>query len=60
MANEKLNDFVNESVKDELMSKAERLIDKGIKLEADGKSEKMVSMCIDKAVGFENEALAIK
>ena len=46
--------------RDELMADAERWINKGIKLEADGKSEKMVSMRIDKAVGFENEALAIK
>ena len=40
--------------RDELMADAERWINKGIKLEADGKSEKMVSMCIDKAIGFED------
>ena len=44
---------------DELVADAERWIDKGIKLEAEGKSKKMIDMCIEKAIGFENEALAI-
>ena len=44
--------------RDELMADAERWIAKGINLEAEGKSKKMIDMCIDKAIGFENEALA--
>jgi hypothetical protein len=56
MANEKLNDFINGSVKDELTAQAERWIDKGIKLEADGKSATMVNKCIEKAINFEDQA----
>ena len=44
--------------RDELIADAERWIVKGVKLEAEGKSKKMIDMCIDKAIGFENEALA--
>tara|TARA_R100001530_G_scaffold121824_1_gene89341 strand:- start:188 stop:361 length:174 start_codon:yes stop_codon:yes gene_type:complete len=57
-----MRDAIIKEVKtrDELMASAERWVVKGVKLEAEGKSKKMIDMCIDKAIGFENEALAIK
>ena len=55
-----MRDAITKEVKtrDELMADAERWVVKGINLEAEGKSKKMIDMCIDKAIGFENEALA--
>ena len=38
MAEEKRNDFINESVKDELIAKAEHWLNKGVALEDEGKS----------------------
>ena len=48
MAEEKRNDFINESVKDELIAKAEHWLNKGIALEDEGKSATMVNKCLEK------------
>lgn len=42
----------------EILAKANEWLDKAVRLEADGKSERMVSMALDKAVALENEAFA--
>lgn len=44
--------------KEHNLSEARRWLDKALALEAEGKSEKMVSMALDKAVKFENAAFA--
>ena len=59
MAEEKRNDFINESVKDELIAKAEHWLNKGVALEDEGKSATMVNKCLEKAVNFEDQAMLV-
>lgn len=42
----------------EKMAKANHWLDKAIKMEEDGKSEKMITMALDKACALEIEAIA--
>ena len=42
--------------KEELVADANRWLDKGVKLEAEGKNATMVNKCLEKAVNFEDQA----
>ena len=48
---------MEEKTPEELKAESERWLKKGVTLEAEGKSEKMIDMCIEKALDFENKAL---
>ena len=45
--------------KEELVADANRWLDKGVKLEAEGKSATMVNKCLEKAVNFEDQAMLV-
>ena len=41
---------------EELLTNASYWLDKGIQLEEEGKSKRMVTMCVNKAIAFEDAA----
>jgi len=51
-------EFEPKATKAENMAEAKRWLEKGITFEADGKSAKLVDMCLDRACAYETAAFA--